>query len=143
MSTGEKRERTVCFSPEKHKLISEIQNQNTGCELKRFKRSGSNDIIINNNSSVKKIKVDFDRPSSEEVKVISIAEVLNEATMYEIVSVSGMLFDLDNEQSVFKDGNDIKFVTVNVADATDTIPITIYGNLISYINQRKVNLHSD
>ena len=44
VDTYEIKERTVCFSPEKHLQICEIEETGKVCELKRFKRSDTNDI---------------------------------------------------------------------------------------------------
>ena len=40
--TEEKSERILCFSPEKHKLLKVIEQENDGCEIKRFKRTERN-----------------------------------------------------------------------------------------------------
>ena len=44
------KERTVCFFPEKHLLIN--KNRGEYCELKRFKRSDTNDLFITDYTSV-------------------------------------------------------------------------------------------
>ena len=46
------KERTVCFYPEKHPLINKIEETDIACELKRFKRSDTNDTFITDYTSV-------------------------------------------------------------------------------------------
>ena len=80
------KERTVCFSPEKHPLLQYIQKEKTGCELKKFKRSDNSDIMITDFTSVRKLEPDF--PNVEfKPEFESISKVINENALYDTVSV--------------------------------------------------------
>ena len=56
--------RGVYFSPAKHRLFKDITNDSShsGIEINRFRSSDNNsDIIVNEFSSVKKTKLNFER----------------------------------------------------------------------------------
>ena len=42
------------FSPQKHKLLEKLQNDGTGCELKKFRLSNRNDY-----TSVREVQLNF------------------------------------------------------------------------------------
>ena len=53
----------VCFSPEKHKLFSSIENKqssNSDRELKRFTVAENDNIIVNDFTSTKQIDLHFE-----------------------------------------------------------------------------------
>ena len=55
---------TVCFSPEKRRVIESIptdEYQNIGCELVNFKKSDNGDILVIIFTSVKRVKLNFER----------------------------------------------------------------------------------
>ena len=49
----------VSFSPQKHKLLEKLQNDGTGCELKKFRLSNRNETIINDYTSVREVQLNF------------------------------------------------------------------------------------
>ena len=49
------------FSPEKHKLLEKIQNQDTGYELKKFHLNNKNETIINYYTSVREVQPNFQK----------------------------------------------------------------------------------
>ena len=49
-------EQTVCFSPVKHKFLKVIEQKIAGCEIKCFKRTERNDILITDCTFIKKMK---------------------------------------------------------------------------------------
>ena len=55
--TEKKSEQTVCFLPEKHKLLKVIEQENEGCKIKRFRRTECNDTLITDSTSIKKKKM--------------------------------------------------------------------------------------
>ena len=63
--------------------------RNTG--IKRFHSSGdSNDIIVNDFSSVKKTELNFERKTLQS-KFFTIEQVINECVTYDIVDVTGLV----------------------------------------------------
>ena len=60
----------VFFSPEKHKLLEKIQNQDTGCELKKFRLNSKNEIIINDYASVREVQPNFRKIEKKKVNLL-------------------------------------------------------------------------
>ena len=71
------KERTVCFSSEKHLLINKIEEAGKTYELKRFKRSDTNDILITDYTSGKEVEPQFPK-SDMQAEFFTIATILNE-----------------------------------------------------------------
>ena len=59
MNTYGNKERTVCFSPKKHLLTNKIEETGKACELKWFRRSGTNEIFITDYKSLKEVQPRF------------------------------------------------------------------------------------
>ena len=100
----------VCFSPEKYALFNDISkdDNNTGIEIKRFRSSKNNeDIIVNNFSSVKKTEVNFERKDFQR-KPFTGQQVINECAIYDIVDISGLVYNLQQETTNQKEGASIK-----------------------------------
>lgn len=84
--------------------------------------------MVTDYSSVKKTKLLFDSPQHE-TSYKDISEILNECSLFEIVNVH-------TEEHVERNGKTLNFVKAVLHDNTDTIPITIFGNLTKEV---KVN----
>ena len=98
--------RGVCFSLEKHRLFNDIINDSShsGIEIKRFGSSdNTSDIIVNNFSSIKKTEINFERKTSQS-KIFTIKQGINECAIYDIVDVTGLLYNLQTEAEHEKDG---------------------------------------
>ena len=98
--------RGVCFSLEKHRLFNDIINDSShsGIEIKRFRSSdNTSDIIVNNFSSIKKTEINFERKTSQS-KIFTIKQGINECAIYDIVDVTGLLYNLQTEAEHEKDG---------------------------------------
>ena len=121
-------QRAVCFSPEKFKLLSTISKESAGCEVKKFKRGNCNEILINDFSSVRKIDVLFDKTNIPKT-FTNIAKINNECGMYEIVNLKAYLYNLALEESASKFGKPIKFRQASLKDSTDSIAVTVFGDL--------------
>ena len=59
LQTEDDETRVVSFSPEKHKFLEKIQNEDTGCEFKKFRFDSKNEIIINDYTSVREVQPNF------------------------------------------------------------------------------------
>ncbi|XP_057316783.1 uncharacterized protein LOC130657803 [Hydractinia symbiolongicarpus] len=134
-----KETRVVCFSPEKRKLFSEISTSEngSGCEIKKYKRGNGDDIIINDWSSVKKAKLSFTAPIIAK-KYLTIAQINNECSLYDLVNTEACLYNLSNEKLVEKDGITIRLKQASINDKTNIIPITIFGDLVDKVEDKTV-----
>ena len=93
--------RGVCFSPEKHKLFSNIaqEQSDNGLEIKRFKIAPQNqNIIITDFTSAKKTDLTFEKNIIAETSTIH--QVINECSLYDVVNVSVLVYNLQEEFSV-------------------------------------------
>ena len=92
----------VFFSPEKHKLLEKIQNQDTGCELKKFRLNSKNEIIINDYASVREVQPNFRKIEKKKSQFVTIAHINNESELYNIVNVTGIIYNLEPVEAVDK-----------------------------------------
>ena len=95
------------FPPEKHALFNDISkdDNNTWIEIKRFRSSENNeeDIIINDFSSVKKTELNFERKDFQR-KLFTVEQVINKCAIYDIVDISGLVHNLQQETASQKEG---------------------------------------
>lgn len=125
LSTKNDQRRSICFSPEKHKLISHMANTKSACEIKKFTENGSDELLIGDYSSVKKTKLDFEMKVFER-KLISIENIINECSLFQ---TSGVIINLSNQFSRQSgNGDEIVLRTAMLKDNTDSLPIT-FGSL--------------
>ena len=88
--TEEKSERIVRFFPEKHKLLKVIEQENDGCEIKRFKRTEQKYILITDYITFKKMRLDFKQPIHNAV-FQEISTVKKELPFLDMVNVKGIV----------------------------------------------------
>ena len=89
----------VCFSSEKHRLFNDIINDtyHSGIEIKGFRSSGNNNVIITNDFPfVKKIELNFEKNTLKS-KFFTIEQVINECAIYDIADITGLVYNLRTE----------------------------------------------
>ena len=101
LQTEDDETREVSFSPEKHKLLEKIQNQDTGCELKRFHLNSKNEIIINGYTSVREVQPNFQKIEKKR-QFVTIAHINDESELYDIVNVTGTIYNLETLDKIEK-----------------------------------------
>ena len=124
--------RGVCFSPEKHRLFNDIINDSShsGIEIKLFRSSdNNNDIIVNDFSSVKKTELNFGRKTLQS-KIFTIEQVINECAIYDIVDVTGLVYNLQTEAEHEKDGKPLRIRKGMIKDETGSIKIVLFSSLV-------------
>ena len=127
--------RGVCFSPEKHALFNDISkdDNNTGIEIKQFGSSESNeDIIVNDFSSVKK-QLNFERKNFQR-KPFSVQQVINECAIYDIVDISGLVYNLQQETTNQKEGAPLRIRKGIMKDETGSIDMVLFSSVIDKIS---------
>ena len=137
MDTYGNKERTVCFYSEKHQLINKIEEDGKSSELKRCKRSDTNDTFITNYTSVKEVEPDFLK-SDMQAEFISIT-TLNEKTKNDIIDVKGLIYSLTPIESYTKDLT-LTLRTAKQSENTGSIQITVLAPLINEIKEDKAFL---
>ena len=91
----------VSFSLEKHKLLEKIQNQDTGCESKRFRLNSKNEIIKNDYTSVREVQPNFQKIEKKR-QFVTIAHINDELELYDIVNVTGIIYNLETLDKIGK-----------------------------------------
>ena len=132
--------RTVCFSPEKRRLIESIatdEDQNIGCELAHFKKSDNDDLLVTDFTSVKRVKLNLEKPSLI-ISYSMVSEIMNEKPKYAMLNEKGTIFNLEEtKQNVCKNGNMLQLRKAVFKDSTDRIPITFFDKNMSKISEAK------
>ena len=100
--TEEKSERTVYFSPEKHKLLKVIKDEKSGRDIKRYKRIERNNILITDFTSIKKLKLDFPQPVHNAF-FQEISTVENGLSLSNVVNVKEILYNTGVFETAPKD----------------------------------------
>ena len=121
----------ACFFLQKHQLFNDIINDSShsGIEVKRFRSSdNNNDIIVNDFSSVKKSKLNFERKTLQ-LKIFAIEQVINECAIYDIVDVTGLVYNLQTEAEHEKDGKPLRIRKGMIKDETGSIEIVLFSSI--------------
>ena len=120
--------RAVCFSPEKYQLIEQINaDTKQGCQIKKVKlNKDSKDVVIGTNSSIKKMDLEFQKiENTPEYKKIDY--LINEAMIFDVVDVRGIIANLGPTETTEIDGVQIEYCTASLTDDTGSIPVTFFG----------------
>ena len=131
--------RVVSFSPEKRKLLlSIVDSKNEGCEIKKSKKSSSDDIIINQHSAIKKVKPTFPK-HDQDIPISTLTAVINELPLYKRVSVVGLVYNISDEIEDKKGDRYLKYKRATLKDNQDLIPIQlINSNIFNIVQENKV-----
>ena len=113
----------VCFSPSKRALFAEAAETRTGCEIKNAKRNPGNTYFISDYSTVKSLELGF--PCTNQYRIHSIVEVINEVALESKVNVSGVLV-LNDTRHIMVNGQEVPIREGFVIDDTGSIKITLW-----------------
>lgn len=114
--------RVISFSPEKHKLLSEVNNSDNGVEIKKLKKNDQDDYIINQWSTVKRTKLSFPK-TKEQMPISTIEKIINELPMFSRVSLIALLHNI---QPIELDClTNKQYRKAVMTDESGTIPITV------------------
>lgn len=138
LNTENSEERSVCFSPEKHKLISIIESEKSGCELKKFKKSDRDDILVTDYTSVKKVKLSFEMPAKQEV-ITEVATIKNECELMDVIDVCGIIELLGEKQTIelSYSQSTLPLQKAILQDNTGTIAVSFFGDLCDKVKSNK------
>ena len=128
--------RGVWFSAGKHALFNDISKDenNTGMEIKRFRSSENNEnIIVNDFSSDKKTEPNFERKDFQR-KPFIVQQVINECAIYDIVDISGLVYNLQQETASQKEGEPLRIREGIMKDQTGSIEIVFFSSVVDKIS---------
>ena len=106
---------TVCFSPEKRRVIENIptdEYQNVGCELVNFKKSDNGDILVIIFTSVKRMKLNFEKQSLI-ASYSTVNEIVNKKPINAMANAKETIFNLqETEQKVCENSKMLQITKV-------------------------------
>ena len=106
---------TVCFSPEKRTVIESIptdEYQNVGCELVNFKKSDNGDILVIIFTSVKRMKLNFEKQSLI-ASYSTVNEIVNKKPINAMANAKETIFNLqETEQKVCENSKMLQITKV-------------------------------
>ena len=106
---------TVCFSPEKRRVIESIptdEYQNIGCELVNFKKSDNGDMLVIIFTSVKRMKLNFEKQSLI-ASYSTVNEIVNKKPINAMANAKETIFNLqETEQKVCENSKMLQITKV-------------------------------
>ena len=125
----------VCFFPEKRWLFSDITNDSfhSGIEIKSFFSSDNNNNIVNKFPSVEKTELSFERKTLLS-KIFTVEQVINECAVYDIVDVTGLLYNLQTKAEHEKDEKPVHIRKEMIKDETRSIEILLFNLLVDDVS---------
>ena len=139
LETESKTERSVCFSAQKFNLVKAISDENSCCEIKKFRRSDTDDIMIGEYSSVKKINPLFAKPQHTP-QFTTILAILNECQLFQTVNCKGVICRL---RPVACTASGTKFKPAAIVDETGSMRINIGEEHTSNIVEKQYFAFTD
>ena len=103
-------------------------------EIRWFQSSENNeDIIVNDFTSVKKTEVHFERKDFQR-KLFAVQQVINECAIYDVVNISGLVYNLQHEKTTHKEGAPLLIRKGIVKDQIGSIEIVLLSSVIAKIS---------
>ncbi len=134
--TETERKRTVCFSPTKRKLFTEVQNSCTPVKLSKINESNG-DLVVHAWSKVSLLK---SAPFEYDATILSDAFTtiaqLSRFAQYEFVNVKAEVSSLDDPIEIKgRNGEPLPKQELIIRDATSSCAVVLYGD---YVGQLKL-----
>ena len=131
----ERSERPACFSPDKHKLLKVIEQENDSCEIKWFEKTESNDILITDYTTIKRMKLDFMQPIYNAVfQKNSMGG--NKLPLFDMINVKGKVCNIEVLETVSKDNKLLKFKKGSLKNKIDSMLLKL--NLILLLDHLRL-----
>ena len=90
METDLEVKRVVSFSQEKHKLIKTLNDTDDGCQIKKAKLSETNDILLTDYTTVKKVSPTFTKGNTK-MDLQTLGKVNNEIVLFQGIRPKGFM----------------------------------------------------
>ena len=107
----------------------------TNCELRKCRSSSKEEIIINYYTSVKEIEPTFEK-KEKKCSFVSVAFVNNEAQLYDVVNITGFVYNVSPIEIFEKNEQQISLRKASLKDHTDEISITFFENLAEKVEEQ-------
>ena len=104
----------------------------TGAEIKRYR--GDKNWTVNDYSSVKKRKLDFEERKVE-ISYLNISTITNECPLNDVLHVHELLFNKTDEKSKWKNEKMLRIVEAKIKDQTGLIKLALFDDLIDKVKE--------
>ena len=104
----------------------------TEAEIKRYR--GDKNWTVNDYSSVKKRKLDFEERKVE-ISYLNISTITKECPLYDVLHVHELLFNKIDEKSKWKNEKMLRIVEAKIKDQTGLIKLTLFDDLIDKVKE--------
>lgn len=112
-----------------------MEKQKSPVKIKNFtinNKYGTEDVVINKNTTITPITADFEYHSQE--KVLSISSLTNVAPE-QLVAIKGYLAHLSATKKIIVQGSELKKQEGYIADPSGSIKIIFWGNHTDEVQQ--------
>ena len=82
---------------------------------------------------VKKTELNFERKTLQS-KIFAIEQVINECAIYDIVDVTGLIYNLQTAAEQEKDGKPLRIRKEMIKDETRSIEIVLFSSLVDEVS---------
>ena len=135
LQTKDEERRVVSFLPEKHKHLPKIKAKHSKCELRKCCSNSKEEIIINDYTSVKEIEPIFEKKENKR-SLVSVLFVNNEAQLYDVVSITGFVYNVSPIETAEKTEQQIRLRKASLKEHTNEISITSFGHLVEKVEEQ-------
>ena len=127
--------RGVCFATAKQETLEAMQKQKSPVKIKNYTintKYGTQDVVINKNTTITATTADFEYQSQQQV--ISISSLTNVAPE-QLVPIKGYLAHLSATKKIIIDESELKKQEGYIADPSGYIKIIFWGNHTDKVQQ--------
>ena len=105
-----------------------IEPENAGCEIKKFKKTEQNFVLINDSTSIKKMKLDIMQPIHNAV-FQETSTVENELPLFDMVNVKGIFSSMGALETASEGNKILESKKASPEDNTASMSMTFYNEL--------------
>lgn len=127
--------RGVCFASGKQETLQAMQKQKSPVKIRNYTidtKYGTQDVVINKNTTITATTADLDYQSQEHI--ISISSLTNVAPE-QLVAIKGYLSHLSSTKKIIIQGSEVKKQEGYIADPSGYIKIIFWGNHTDNVQQ--------
>ena len=135
LQTKSKVHRGVCFATSKQETLEAMEKQKSPVKIKNFtinNKYGTEDVVIDKNTTITPITADFEYHSQE--KVLSISSLTNVAPE-QLVAIKGYLAHLSATKKIIVQRSELKKQEGYIADPSGSTKIIFWGNHTDEVQQ--------
>ena len=122
--------------------MTKIEENETACQLIKFKVNEKNKILIDDNTTLRESKPGFARQNKQR-EFVTVSHVNNETQIFDIVNLVAFVVNVLQIETVEKDERVIHLRKATLKDVTDDIPLTLFGSMVDVIEKKSTYMLTD